>query len=239
MRIGVLEDDDIQQSFIELCLAKEGHEISLFQRASELRRALQHQSFDLLIIDWRLPDACGMDVTKNLRQHDGWRGLILFITASQNEEDVVMALEHGADDFIAKPLRPRELSARINALGRRAGIIAEGTAARVGDYHLDHQQRCIRFEEHAVTLTDKEYRLATLLFTHANELLSRAHLLEVVWGMQGDISTRTVDTHISRLRRKLILDGSHGFRLRSIYQCGYRMESVTVSSEAHHATQVS
>ena len=76
-----------------------------------------------------------------------------------------------------------------------------------------------------VTLTEREFRLVSLFFSHPGELLSRAHLLEVVWGIKGDVSTRTVDTHISRLRRKLVLDGSHGVRLRSIYQHGYRLEA--------------
>ena len=121
MHIGVLEDDLDQQAFIEQCLLSAGHQVSLFARASELRRATQEQRFDFLIIDWRLPDGCGMDVVSHLRQNDGWRGPILFITASQGEDDVVKALEQGADDFLAKPLRPKEFLARISALGRRAG----------------------------------------------------------------------------------------------------------------------
>ncbi|UYO75238.1 response regulator transcription factor [Halomonas qinghailakensis] len=121
MHVGVLEDDLDQQSFIEQCLISADHQVSLFGRASELRRATQETLFDFLIIDWRLPDGCGMDMVGHLRQNDGWLGPILFITASQNEEDVVQALEQGADDFLAKPLRPRELIARVNALGRRAG----------------------------------------------------------------------------------------------------------------------
>ncbi|SHF71514.1 DNA-binding response regulator, OmpR family, contains REC and winged-helix (wHTH) domain [Modicisalibacter ilicicola DSM 19980] len=224
MHIGVLEDDSVQQEFIRLCLSAAEHEVSLFERASELRRAMQQQAFDLLILDWRLPDACGMDVMSHLRQHDGWHNPILFITASQNEEDVVLALEHGADDFLAKPLRPRELEARVNALGRRLGMKAVKRHDRHGAYFLDREHHCVRLEGRAISLTDREYRLATLFFTHVGELLSRAHLLEVVWGIKGDVSTRTVDTHISRLRRKLALDGRHGFRLRSIYQYGYRLE---------------
>ncbi|BBI60054.1 hypothetical protein HSBAA_13600 [Vreelandella sulfidaeris] len=99
MHIGVLEDDLDQQAFIEQCLLTAGHRVSLFTRSNELRRATQQHTFDLLIIDWRLPDSCGMDVVAHLRQHDSWRGPILFITASQGEEDVVKALEQGADDF--------------------------------------------------------------------------------------------------------------------------------------------
>ncbi|MCP1367617.1 response regulator, partial [Halomonas sp. BBD48] len=93
LHIGVLEDDADQQDFIEQCLIAAGHRVTQFMRASELRRAIQTQAFDLFIIDWRLPDASGMDVTAHLRQHDGWKGPILFITASQTEEDIVLALD--------------------------------------------------------------------------------------------------------------------------------------------------
>ncbi|MFC3292136.1 response regulator transcription factor [Modicisalibacter luteus] len=225
MHIGVLEDDTDQQDFIEQCLIAAGHRISQFTRASELRRAIQTQAFDMFIIDWRLPDASGMDVTMNLRQHDGWKGPILFITASDEEENIVLALESGADDFLSKPLRPRELSARINALARRTGFQAQDTREQLGAYTLHSSQREVQFAGEHVKLTEREFRLVSLFFNHPGELLSRARLLEVVWGINGDVSTRTVDTHISRLRRKLTLDGSHGVRLRSIYQHGYRLEA--------------
>ncbi|WP_240665456.1 response regulator transcription factor [Cobetia sp. ICG0124] len=119
MHIGILEDDHDQRDYLTLCLESQGHEVAGFERASQLLRALRERSFDLLIIDWQLPDACGMELTRTLRNEHGWQGLILFITASQGEEDVVHALQHGADDFLSKPINPRELSARVSALGRR------------------------------------------------------------------------------------------------------------------------
>ncbi|MFG6666195.1 response regulator transcription factor [Halomonas sp. HNIBRBA4712] len=226
MHIGVLEDDPDQQTFIEHCLVAQGYTVSSFARASELRRAMQQTLFDFLIIDWRLPDGCGMDVVEHLRQNDGWKGPILFITASQGEDDVVQALEQGADDFLAKPLRPKELTARVNALGRRLGQGAEPTAmVLAAPYSLDSDRRQIHIMESSAELTEREFRLASLLFSRVGELLTRAHLLELVWGIKGDLSTRTVDTHISRLRRKLELDGRHGLRLKSVYQSGYRLET--------------
>lgn len=225
MHIGVLEDDFDQQAFIEQCLVSANHQVSLFSRASELRRATQEERFDFLIIDWRLPDGCGMDVVGHLRQNDGWRGPILFVTASQNEDDVVHALEQGADDFLAKPLRPKELIARVSALGRRAGYETPRTAMSCpGVFSINTEEHSISIADTSVALTEREYQLATLFFSKVGELLTRAHLLELIWGIKGSVSTRTVDTHVSRLRRKLELDGRHGLRLRSIYQSGYRME---------------
>ena len=231
MHIGVLEDDLDQQAFIELCLLSVGHSVSLFARASELRRATQQQAFDFFIIDWRLPDSCGMDVVTHLRQHDGWQGPILFITASQGEDDVVKALEQGADDFLAKPLRPKELIARVSALGRRSGYEPPRPASAYPDiFTLHTEKHYISLAGSAIDLTEREYRLAALFFSKIGELITRAHLLEVVWGIKGDVSTRTVDTHVSRLRRKLELDGRHGLRLRSVYQSGYRMEACQITS---------
>ncbi|WFE72849.1 response regulator transcription factor [Halomonas sp. M1] len=225
MHIGVLEDDLDQQAFIEQCLVSADHQVSLFSRASELRRATQEERFDFLIIDWRLPDGCGMDVVGHLRQNDGWRGPILFVTASQNEDDVVHALEQGADDFLAKPLRPKELIARVSALGRRAGYDTPRPAISCPSvFSINTEEHSISIADTSVALTEREYQLATLFFSKVGELLTRAHLLELIWGIKGSVSTRTVDTHVSRLRRKLELDGRHGLRLRSIYQSGYRME---------------
>ncbi|MGO2992339.1 MAG: response regulator transcription factor, partial [Halomonadaceae bacterium] len=135
-------------------------------------------------------------------------------------------LEQGADDFLAKPLRPKELIARVNALSRRMGYTPSTTAANFSEtYSLNIEKRIVYLDERPVNLTEREYRLAALFFSKTGELLTRPHLLELIWGMKGDISTRTVDTHVSRLRRKLELDGQHGLRLKSIYQSGYRLET--------------
>ncbi|MFP5302422.1 response regulator transcription factor [Cobetia sp. SIMBA_158] len=229
MQIGILEDDHDQRDYLTLCLEAQGHELAGFERASQLLRALRERSFDLLIIDWQLPDACGMELTRTLRSEHGWRGLILFITASQGEEDVVHALQHGADDFLAKPIRPAELTARVEALGRR--FVTSNTnylqpkVAISDQYRIEPDEHTIWCGEEPVTLTQREYQLASLLLRHVGELYSRAYLLEMIWGVNGDISTRTVDTHVSRLRRKLGLNGSRGLRLKSVYQYGYRLES--------------
>ncbi|KXS38566.1 MAG: two component transcriptional regulator [Halomonadaceae bacterium T82-2] len=224
MHIGVLDDDLDQCDFLQHCLMQDETRVSTYQRASELNRALLEQPFDLLIIDWHLPDASGMDLVDQLRRHHGWEGPILFITASDAEEHVVRALEKGADDFLAKPLRPSELRARVGALARRAGLHAPASPNRIGAYRLDHDNHRIHLDGREIRLTEREFRLASLLFSRIGQLFSRANILELVWGIRADVSTRTVDTHISRLRHKLELDGSHGLRLKSVYQHGYRLE---------------
>ncbi|MGM0615459.1 MAG: response regulator transcription factor [Pseudomonadota bacterium] len=231
MHIGILEDDPLQRRFLNASLKDWGDEdtrVDAFERASELLTALQKQTFDLLIVDWYLPDADGMRLVQRLRQDFGWPGPILFITASQGENDVVMALESGADDFLTKPIRPAELRARLSALARRADI-NKGISAETlsfGAYTLAPYNHSIVLNGQAISLTPREYDLAALFLSHIGQLFSREHILKIVWGISADITTRTIDTHLSRLRKKLAFNGQHGLRLKSIYQYGYRLELV-------------
>lgn len=231
MHIGILEDDPLQSRFLQMALKDWGEEaahIDVFERASQLLKALQKETFDLLIVDWYLPDADGMHLVQRLRQDFGWLGPILFITASQGKDDVVMALESGADDFLTKPIRPTELRARLSALTRRAEINKNMTAERLsfGVYTLASNSHSILLRGQNIPLTPREYDLAALFLSHIGRLFSREHILEMVWGISADISTRTIDTHISRLRKKLAFDGQYGLRLKSVYQYGYRLEPV-------------
>ena len=226
MRIAVLEDDPDQLDFIGRCLREDHHYLTLTQRAGELHRRPHAEPYDLLILDWHLPDASGLEVVAHLRQGQFWQQPILFITAESKENAVVVALEAGADDFLHKPLDPAELRARVKALGRRTSHLQAAEALVLGDYQLSRFSRGVMMRGDSVALTEREYQLVNLFFTHPGQLLSRHFLLELVWGLHGDVQTRTLDTHISRVRRKLRLDGSLGLRLRSVYQYGYRLEEV-------------
>jgi DNA-binding response OmpR family regulator len=140
------------------------------------------------------------------------------------EEEIVAGLRVGADDYLVKPLKSLELLARIETVARRVKARRQ-TVLHAGDYEIDTERRQARLAGNPVEMTQKELDLAYYLFANPGKLFSRNHLLDKIWGINAAIDTRTVDTHVSRLRRKLKLNGEHGWQLVPVYGYGYRLES--------------
>jgi two-component system, OmpR family, response regulator RegX3 len=226
MKIDLLEDDPEQAALLRVWLEEEGHTVRWFRQGSELTRALHREVPDVLVLDWLLPESSGIDVLTWVRQSFLGQIPVIFITAQDREEHVVTALQAGADDYLVKPARRRELIARITALGRRAGVVAPGNALTGTDpFTFDLNARTVHVGNKAIEMTSKEFDLAVYLFSNSGRLVTRTALLERVWGRSSDaVSTRTVDAHVSRIRKKLDLDESTGWQLISIYQHGYRLE---------------
>jgi len=227
MKIALLEDEVVQaKSLIEL-LGQHNHECDHFENGKSFMYAVLHNSYDLLVLDWQLPDMEGTEVLRQLRSEMSWRVPVLFLTQRDSEADIITALDAGADDYLVKPARPGELAARINALSRRmGGEHSEQEALEIGPYIIDLGKRTIISSGENIELTDKDFDLAVFMFQNLGRLLSRDFLLERVWGISSNINTRTVDTHVSRLRRKLNIKPENGFRIKTIYQHGYRLERV-------------
>lgn len=224
MRIAYLEDDSDQAALIRRWLEGAGHVCHHFDRGHALRRALAHESFDLYILDWHLPDDDGLSLLGEIRARTP-ESPVIFVTARDRDDDVARVLQAGADDFIGKPVRQGELLARIQARTRRPNA-AEAAARRIDlpPFAVDRDARTVSRDGQPIDVTDKEFALAEFLFGHVGKLVSRQHLLEAIWGLHAKAQTRTVDTHISRLRTKLGLGGQHGWRLASVHQFGYRLE---------------
>jgi len=228
MRIAVLEDDPSQADLIRLWLTGAGHTCHIFARGREFMRAMSRDSFDLLMFDWELPDVSGDAVLTWVRANIRDNVPVLFATARAAEQDIVQALKGGADDYLVKPLRKSEFLARVDALERRAKPQSrKAERLRVGQFEIDLERRTVLRDGKAVELTQKDFDLAAFLFRNVGSLVSRGHILESVWGRSPDLNTRTVDTHVSRLRSKLGLVPEHGWKLSAVYQHGYRLESVT------------
>ncbi len=225
MRIALLEDDAHQAELLNLWLAAAGHTSAIFCTGKALMKNMGHDSFDLLMIDWQLPDVSGDEVLRWVREHVDWRIPVLFVTARDSEEDIVRSLELGADDYMVKPIRRMELLARVTALGRRVGgNSAEREVIDMGGLSFDPVRRSISRAGEVIDLTGKEFDLALFLIKNTGRILSRGHILESVWGRSSDVNTRTVDTHMSRIRKKLDLNQERGWRLSAVYQHGYCLE---------------
>lgn len=223
LRIALLEDDPEQAEHVSAWIDGKGYHCGVFNSAEEFQRAFRKTSFDVVVLDWTLESgSSGLEVMQWIRKTLTSDIPIIFVTARKLEEDIVKALQAGADDYLPKPVRQHELLARLHALARRAQPEAELLVCP--PYTFDTSKRQVLVDEEPVRLTEKEYELAVFLFRNRGRVLSRQHLLTSVWGTSADLNTRTVDTHASRLRKKLKLLASERWKLTSIYQHGYRLE---------------
>jgi len=223
--VGLVEDDPDQAAMISALLTDAGCRAVWFSNAREFRRRLGAESVDVLLLDWMLPDQSGLELLGWLRNSARQALPVIMLTVRRAEADIVAALQAGADDYLVKPAREGELIARMSALLRRTGIATGDTAAvSLPPYELDPVRREARLDQTRIVLTEREFDLALFLFRRPGRVVSRDALLQHVWNVDVSVNTRTVDTHASRIRRKLTLDGSHGWQLTAVYQHGYRLE---------------
>lgn len=230
MRVALLEDDQDQAALFTEWLKAAGHTCEHFDTGKGFVRNIKHDSFDALILDWMVPDMDGFEVLRWVRENFDWPIPVVFVTARDDEDDIVRALEQGADDYVVKPAKQRELVARLTAVVRRAATVDEAqTTIEQEPFLIDLGNHQIQRDGERIDVTQKEYELIVFLFRNVGRVLSRAHILESVWGRNPDINTRTVDTHVSRIRSKLALAPEMGWKLSSIYQHGYRLEKAVAN----------
>lgn len=228
MRIVVLEDDQDQADLLCAWLEEEGHQVTVHSNGSDFIRGYSLDSYDLVMLDWMVPSISGLEVLKHLRGQLDSVVPVVFITQRDAEEDIVTALKNGADDYMTKPVRHNETVARVNAIARRAGF-GQANVADIYDfapYKIDTKLRHITHHDDLVEMTQKEYELTLFLFKNLGRVISRGHLLEMVWGTSAQVNTRTIDTHVSRLRTKLKIDDEPNWKLTSVYRHGYRLENL-------------
>lgn len=226
MRISILEDDPDQLALLKRWLTEDGHDVHGFLSGRDAMKHAGRESFDLFVIDWQVPDVSGIDVLMWLRANVSKVAPVLFVTVRDSEQDIVFALESGADDYMIKPVRRQETLARLHALLRRAYPRKEDKLLTFPPFEIDIAKGEVRRGGERIDLTPKEFELTVVLFRNVGRLLSRGHLQESVWGRSGDLVTRTVDTHVSQVRKKLDLRTETGYRVVPIYNYGYRLEQI-------------
>ena len=235
MRIAIVEDDPSQLELVCHWLCSAGHEAIAFQDGQNFLHVMGQTPFDILILDWNLGELTGIDVLRHVREN--CKVPVLFCTSRGDQDDVVRALRKGADDYLIKPLRPLELLARIDSVTRRVRKLhAKDEVVEVEGFRIDYAGRTIsRNDGASCSLTEKDFELAVLFLRNLGRLLSRSHIHDAVWGMNGSVSSRTIDTHVSRIRNRLGLNPSKGWQLKAVYAHGYRLERVSHDSHADRA----
>ena len=226
MKIAQIEDNREHAKLMKSWLEQDGHQCIQFERGSLFVAALESESFDLVVLDWNLPDLQGDELIPIIRQRCGADLPILFATANDREEDVARILELGADDYMVKPVRYREMLARIHALQRRFHKTRSiEQLVHYPPFSFDLINREVSMQGETISTTQKEFELMLFLFRNRNRLVSRSEILSEVWGQNAEIHTRTVDTHICRIRKKLFSNPANGWKIVVVYQFGYRLES--------------
>jgi len=228
-RVLIVDDDPDIVRLVSYNLSHAGFEV---QTASTGRAALelvQKQPPDLIVLDVMLPDVDGLEVCRNLRQNASFRRIpILMLTARGEEIDRVVGFELGADDYVSKPFSPRELVLRVKSILRRSGT-DRTDVMHVGHIEIFPDRRQCFVKSAPVLLTAKEFDLLHELMKARGNVLTRELLMDRVWGYHGDAASRTLDTHVRRLREKLGNDGAHVETVRGV---GYRIsDSLVVRTE--------
>ncbi|MGI9262047.1 MAG: response regulator transcription factor [Woeseiaceae bacterium] len=228
LRIAMLEDDPDQAELVALWLENAGHTVSCHAAGNDFLRAVRRDSFDAYVLDWLVPDLSGIDVLRKLRTEQQDNTPTIITTVKDEERSVVRALREGADDYVVKPIRHAELLARLDAICRRTtGDRSANDGVETDPYAMDMSRKIALLDGKEISLTSREFDLAMFLFRNAGKVVSRGHILEAIWGIEYEnVSTRTVDTHISRLRKKMKINKDNGWHLTSVYQHGYRFEKI-------------
>lgn len=222
----VVEDDPAIARSLRDGLEREGYRVTTAATGAGGIASAQEHNPQLIILDVRLPDMLGFDVCRRLREL-GLRQPIVMLTARQEEMDKVLGLEMGADDYVTKPYSLRELLSRIRALLRRAyGDLssADADVLYAGDLVIDRTSGQVKRGNQMLNLTPIEFRLLAYLAQHPGQALTRAQILDAVWGYAADVeSERTVNVHIRRLREKVEIDPSHPSLILTVPGIGYRL----------------
>ncbi|MEO5877051.1 MAG: response regulator transcription factor [Streptosporangiaceae bacterium] len=223
-RVLVAEDDPKQARLIRIYLERAGHLVTVVANGRAALEEARTQAPDLVLLDLMMPVMDGLQVCRTLRAES--EVPILLLTARSTEDDQLLGLDLGADDYLTKPYSPRVLVARVRALLRRAGTLRDGGAViRVGDLEIDPDRFEVRVDRRQVEVTAKEFGILHALAADPGRVFSRAQILERAFGFDHYILERTVDAHIMNLRRKLERDPASPVHVQTVYGRGYRLGS--------------
>ena len=230
-RVMGVEDEESFIEALEVGLAREGFEVVVARDGAEALSRFDEWSPDIMLLDVMLPKVSGTDVCRELRKKS--QVPIIIVSAKGSEVDAVVGLEVGADDYIVKPYRLRELVARMRAVMRRSSLtqtelddVGYG-AIRVGDVSIDPERHVVTIRDEVVRLPLKEFELLYVLMANAGKVMTRENLIDRVWGSDYFGDTKTLDVHIKRLRSKVEADPAAPVNIVTIRGLGYKYEKMS------------
>jgi two-component system phosphate regulon response regulator PhoB len=229
-RILVVEDDFDISNMLRIYFTGQGFEVTVAPRGGDALTLTRKSIPHLIVLDIMLPDMDGYTVCKELRTTTRTSHIpIIFLTQKDERSDKIAGLELGADDYVTKPFSPRELVLRVESLLRRARKVSSKSELRSGPLHLDLKKLKFYIDDEPVDLTTTEFRLLTLLVENSGVTQKRADLLSEVWGYSDEVHTRTLDTHVKRLREKL---GEYASSVETVRGEGYRFKDVAAAAKS-------
>ena len=222
-RILVVDDEPDIVALVAYHLAKHGYRVFTASSGPDALEAVAKDVPSLIVLDLMLPGKSGYDVLKELRAHTETRDIaVLMLTARKEEEDRILGLALGADDYLTKPFSPQELVLRVGAILRRTARAPNTDILTIGPIEIDRGAHRVRVDDRDIELTATEYKLLLILAERRGRVQDRAKLLEAVWDAASDVQTRTVDMHVQRLRAKL---GGAGDLVETVRGFGYRLRA--------------
>ena len=221
--IMIVDDEKRLVSLVESYLTQEGYRAVTAHNGQEALAVARREKPDLIVLDVMMPE---MDGYEFMRKHRAEHNTpIILLTARVDDEEKVIGLEVGADDYMTKPFRPRELVARVRALLRRAGDVKpEASVLTTSDIILDRDRRTVEIAQQFVDLTPSEFDILTVLMSSPGRVYSRLDLLDIIQGVRYEGYERTIDTHIKNLRGKIEADPRNPRYIETVYGVGYRFK---------------
>lgn len=228
----IVDDDQHIRELCRLYLEDAGMVVREAEDGPTALAMLERQAVDLVVLDWMLPGIDGYAVLERIRRREAWLAVVM-LTALGTEEDRVMGLEMGADDYLTKPFSPKELVARVRSVLRRSSLVPTAPGdqiIRTAGLVIDGAQRTVLTDAGALVLTPREFDLLWFFASHPGQVLSRNLLLDRVWGFDYEGDGRTVDVHVTRLRQKLQKSSPTYEYLNTVWGQGYRFAPKLTSS---------
>ena len=224
IRVLLAEDDSRLGKLVEYMLVQNKFNVEWITNGADIFEYAMYSEYDILILDWMMPNVSGLDACRQLREA-GYERAILMLTAKDTVEDRVMGLDAGADDYLVKPFEFDELLARLRALGRRSTQKIQQEVIEIGDFTLNRTTKVLMRKDQVIQLSPREFQIFDLLAQNLGVVVPRDIILDRIWGLERDITSNNIDSYMKILRKKLMEVDDGSISIKTVRGIGYRLEA--------------